>query len=76
MIADAANPVIAADPQGAFPNQLGSAVISGGNLFLPNIGAAPEPPVQFTVNVQGLVNVVDVARRRSSTTRTSTSTPR
>ena len=61
MIADAANPVIAADPQGAFPNQLASAVINGGNLFLPNIGAAPEPPVQFTVNVQGLVNVVDVA---------------
>ena len=60
MIADATNPVIAADPQGAFPNQLASAVINGGNLFLPNIGAAPEPPVQFTVNVQGLVNVVDV----------------
>jgi YVTN family beta-propeller protein len=61
MIADATNPVIAADPQGAFPNQLASAVISGGGLFLPNIGAAPEPPVQFTVNVQGLVSVVDVA---------------
>ena len=61
MIVDPMDPVIAQDPQGAFPNQLASAVINGGNLFLPNIGAAPEPPVQFTVNVQGLVHVIDIA---------------
>jgi YVTN family beta-propeller protein len=61
MIADPMDPVIANDVQGAFPNQLASAVIQGGNLFVPNIGASPEPPVVFNVNVQGLVHVVDVA---------------
>jgi DNA-binding beta-propeller fold protein YncE len=70
MITDATNAVIAQDPQGAFPNQLASAVISGGNLFLPNIGASPEPPVVFNVNVQGLVNVVDVATRTEAANRT------
>ncbi len=50
---------ITADPQGAFPNQLASALIRGGKVFLPNIGAGPEPPVKFNVNVQALVNVVD-----------------
>jgi hypothetical protein len=44
-----------------FPNQLKSAVACGGSLYLPNIGAQPEPPVQFTVNVQALVHVVDIA---------------
>src|SRR5262245_6564104 len=70
MITDATNPVIAQDPQGAFPNQLASAVISGGDLFLPNIGASPEPPVAFNVNVQGLVNVVDVAGKAEVANRT------
>ena len=60
--APAGSPVITQDPQGAFPNQLLSAVIRGNRLFLPNIGAAPEPPVQFTVNVQALVHVVDTTR--------------
>jgi hypothetical protein len=58
-ITDATNPVIAKDPQGAFPNQLNSALIRGNRLFLPNIGAGPEPPVKFNVNVQALVHVVD-----------------
>ncbi len=52
--------VIAQDPQGAFPNQLGAARTCGGRLYLPSIGAAPEPPVLFNVNVQALVHVVDV----------------
>ena len=60
--APAGSPVMTQDPQGAFPNQLLSAVIRGNRLFLPNIGAAPEPPVQFTVNVQALVHVVDTTR--------------
>jgi YVTN family beta-propeller protein len=47
------------DPQDVFPNQLFSALIRGNRLFLPNIGAQPEPPVQFTVNVQALVHVVN-----------------
>jgi len=58
-ILDPASTVITADPQGVFPNQLFSALIRGNRLFLPNIGAQPEPPVQFTVNVQALVHVVN-----------------
>ena len=41
-LAGAAN--IVADPQGAFPNQLYSIVIRKQRAFVPNIGAAPEPP--------------------------------
>ena len=58
-ITDPASPVINADPQAVFPNQFFSALIRGNRLFLPNIGAQPEPPVQFTVNVQALVHVVN-----------------
>jgi hypothetical protein len=64
--APAGSPVITQDPQGAFPNQLLSALIRGNRLFLPNIGATPEPPVQFTVNVQALVHVIDTTIRRSA----------
>lgn len=53
------DPAIIADPQGAFPNQLGAALIRSNFLYLPNIGAQPEPPVVFNVNVQGLVNLVN-----------------
>ena len=58
-IADATNPIIAKDPQGVFPNQLKSALVCDGKLYLPNIGAQPEPPFGFNVNVQALVHVVD-----------------
>ena len=51
--------VIIDDPQGAYPNQFKSAIIRRGHLYLPNIGAGPEPPVKFNVNVQALVHVVD-----------------
>ena len=54
-----ADPVNVNNPQGAFPNQLLSAVIRGDRLYLPNIGAQPEPPEAATVNVQALVNAVD-----------------
>ena len=54
------NPINTADPQGVFPNQLLSALIRGDRLFLPNIGAQPEPPEMFNVNVQALVYTVDV----------------
>lgn len=46
-------------PQGAFPNQLHAALIRNGQMFLPSIGAAPEPPVKFNVNVQALVHAID-----------------
>ena len=55
----APNATITQDPQGVFPNQLASALIRGNRLYLPNIGAQPEPPVVFNTNVQALVHVVD-----------------
>ena len=48
------------NPQGVFPNQLLSALIRGNRLYLPNIGAQPEPPEIFNANVQALVYSVDV----------------
>src|SRR5262245_13187301 len=55
------DPTITQDPQGVFPNQLYSALACGGKLYLPNIGAQPEPPVFFNTNVQALVHVVDTS---------------
>lgn len=69
-ITDPNDPIIAKDPQGAYPNQLGSALIRGTSLFLPSIGAAPEPPVQFTVNVQGLVHQVNISTNADEADRT------
>jgi YVTN family beta-propeller protein len=65
-IADPANPTIMMDPQGVFPNQLASALIRGDQLFLPNVGAAPEPPVKFNVNVQALVDVIGVSAQQEN----------
>ena len=45
--------------QGVFPNQLLSALIRGDRLYLPNVGAQPEPPEIFNANVQALVYAVD-----------------
>jgi DNA-binding beta-propeller fold protein YncE len=42
-----------------YPNMLHSALIRGRNLYLPNVGASPEPPVNFNTNVQGLVGVIN-----------------
>ncbi len=53
--------VIANDEQAVFPNQLSSALACDGTLYLPNIGAQPEPPQIFNVNIQALVHVVDIA---------------
>src|SRR5262252_2312112 len=57
---DPADPVNTNNPQGVFPNQLLSAVIRDDRLYLPNIGAQPEPPEIFNANVQALVYSVDV----------------
>ncbi len=57
----AGDPAIVSDPQGAFPNQLHTLLIRGNRVFVPSIGAAPEPPVKFNVNVQALVHEIDVA---------------
>ena len=62
-VTDANSDKIKKDPQGAFPNQLASAILRAGRLFLPNIGAAPEPPLGFNINVQALVHVVDAGSK-------------
>ncbi len=46
-------------PAGVFPNQLASLLACGNQLYVPNIGAQPEPPVKFDTNVQALVHVVN-----------------
>ena len=53
--------------QGVFPNQLLSAVIRDDRLYLPNIGAQPEPPEIFNANVQALVYSVDVDSQEERT---------
>jgi YVTN family beta-propeller protein len=60
---DLNNPLNTNNPQGVFPNQLLSALIRSNRLYLPNIGAQPEPPEEASVNVQALVNVIDTQTR-------------
>jgi YVTN family beta-propeller protein len=63
---DPNDPAIAEAPAAVFPNQLKTALACNGLLYLPNIGAQPEPPVQnvnFNTNVQALVHVVDIESR-------------
>jgi YVTN family beta-propeller protein len=62
-ITDANDPVIAADPQAVYPNQLYAALIRDQRLFVVNIGAQPEPVIRFNANVQALVHVVDTDGR-------------
>ncbi|MFO0839861.1 MAG: thrombospondin type 3 repeat-containing protein [Phycisphaerae bacterium] len=50
-----------------FPNQLGSALLRNSRLFLPNIGAQPEPPIRFNTNVQALMHIVDTAALTQAT---------
>ncbi len=64
---DPNDPVIAQAPAAVFPNQLKAALACEGLLYLPNVGAQPEPPVAGGVNrdtnVQALVHVVDIASK-------------
>lgn len=69
-ISDATNDIIDADVQGCFPNQLGAALIRGDRLYVPNIAAAPEPPIKFNVNVQALVGVVNTTALAEETDET------
>lgn len=57
---------IAKTPQGVYPNALHAALIRGNDLFVPNEGAAPEPPLFFNVNVQYLVGVIDIRSGRET----------
>lgn len=45
--------------QKVYPNMLFGALVRGPLLYVPNVGASPEPPVRFNVNVQALVGVLD-----------------
>lgn len=58
-VADAANAVIAADPQACYPNQLHAALVRGDRVYIPSIAPQPEPPIKFNVNLQALVSVID-----------------
>ena len=44
--------------QKTYPNMLFGALLRGPNLYVPNVGAQPEPPVNFNTNVQALVGVL------------------
>lgn len=52
---------IAKTPQGAYTNYLFGAMIRNNTLYIPNVGASPEPPVKFNVNIQALVSSIDLA---------------
>lgn len=56
--------------QGAFPNQLHAVLLRNGRLFIPSIGASPEPPLRFNLNVQALVSVIDTAALAEATAET------
>jgi YVTN family beta-propeller protein len=44
--------------QKVYPNQLLGVLLRGPHLYVNNIGAQPEPPVNFNTNVQALVGVL------------------
>jgi YVTN family beta-propeller protein len=50
---------IGKNPQKVYPNQLYSALVRGSSVYVANVGAQPEPPVRFNVNVQALVGVLN-----------------
>jgi YVTN family beta-propeller protein len=47
--------------QKVYPNMLFGALLRGPLLYVPNVGAQPEPPVRFNSNVQALVGVLSSA---------------
>jgi YVTN family beta-propeller protein len=44
--------------QKVYPNMLFAALLRGPHLYVNNVGAQPEPPVNFNTNVQALVGVL------------------
>ncbi len=47
--------------QKVYPNMLFGALLRGPLLYVPNVGAQPEPPVNFNTNIQALVGVLSAA---------------
>jgi YVTN family beta-propeller protein len=53
---------IAKTAQQVYPNMLFDALVRGPLVYVPNVGAQPEPPVRFNNNVQALIGVLDRAQ--------------
>jgi YVTN family beta-propeller protein len=51
----------------AFPNQLQSIVIRGDQAYLPNVAASPSDPLQFRVDTEAFVNIIDGVNDASQT---------
>lgn len=62
-----ADGLIANTTQGAYTNYLYGAMLRNNTLYIPNVGAAPEPPVRFNLNVQAFVSSVNVLTGDDST---------
>ncbi len=58
---------IANTAQGAYTNNLFAAMIRNNTLFIPNVGASPEPPVRFNLNVQALISSIDLTNGSDTT---------
>ena len=58
--------LIANTPQGVYPNALHDVLIRDNYLYVPNVGAQPEPVIRFSVNVQYLVGVIDITSGKES----------
>ena len=52
--------------QKVYPNMLFGALIRGPFVYVNNVGAQPEPPVNFNTNVQALVGVLSAVTRAES----------
>ena len=63
----ATNPPTFTFTTGAFPNQLNSIEIKGSRAYVPNVGASPDGPVRFNVNVQALLSVIDLKTNTEGT---------
>ena len=63
---DATGAVIGPVTQTA-PNQLASAIVVGGKLYVTTVSASPAPPFKFNVNVQPVVEVVDLQSHQQDT---------
>lgn len=58
---------IANNPQGAYTNNLHGITIRNNTLYIPNVGASPEPPVKFNVNFQALISTVNLTSGHDKT---------
>jgi YVTN family beta-propeller protein len=54
------------------PNQLSSAVIAGGKVYITSVSASPAPPIAFNTNVQPVVYVIDLESGSEDTSPTGT----